>query len=106
LVRSRDGASRARGEGGLPGCERHARLTGSGKYHDNHDSEFVAFGHTQLFKADVLHTDRWNKCNSRTGVLHVALIWADLCSSRCRPAANAGAPFRRRAAHSPPPQAV
>lgn len=32
------------------------RLTGSGNYHDDHEGEFTAFGHRQLFKAGVLHT--------------------------------------------------
>lgn len=51
------------------------QLAGSGKYHDDHEGEFVAFGHTQLFKAGVLHTGRWNKCNARAGCQYYQVPW-------------------------------
>ncbi|MFF4647679.1 hypothetical protein [Streptomyces sp. NPDC001389] len=51
------------------------RLTGSGKYHDDHEGEFTAFGHRQLFKAGVLHTGRWTKCNTRTGCQYYQVPW-------------------------------
>ncbi|MFB9601456.1 hypothetical protein ACFFTQ_00500 [Streptomyces roseofulvus] len=51
------------------------RLTGSGKYHDDHEGEFMAFGYRQLFKAGVLHTGRWNKCNTATGCKYYEVPW-------------------------------
>ncbi|MFI5582995.1 hypothetical protein ACIA8N_34320 [Streptomyces sp. NPDC051822] len=51
------------------------RLTGGGKYHDDHEGEFTAFGHRQLFKAGVLHTGRWHKCNSSTGCQYYQVPW-------------------------------
>ncbi|MFF3215582.1 hypothetical protein ACFYYB_33755 [Streptomyces sp. NPDC002886] len=62
-----------------PSSERWAyndqRLTGGGNYHDDHEGEFTAFGHRQLFKAGVLHTGRWSKCNSRTGCQYYQVPW-------------------------------
>ncbi|MBT2446294.1 hypothetical protein J7F03_04190 [Streptomyces sp. ISL-43] len=43
-----------------------SKVTDSRNYHDDHSGEFVAWGHTQMFKAGVLHTGRWNNCDSGT----------------------------------------
>ncbi|WNI18145.1 hypothetical protein [Actinacidiphila sp. ITFR-21] len=45
------------------------------KYHDDGYGEFVAFGHKPLFKAGVLHTGRWSKCNTRTGCQYYQVPW-------------------------------
>ncbi|MFI1864304.1 hypothetical protein [Streptomyces jumonjinensis] len=51
------------------------RLTDGRKYHDDHLGEFVAWGHTKTFKAGVLHTGRWSKCNTKTGCKYYQVPW-------------------------------